>query len=123
MFRDNNTKSYLACPLATSHHSNLVVYTDQLANGGGVPGSSFSVSIFFIYVDPWHALIVRRLVPSHQPQQARAVYSQVASPSPLASRPSDVTLALSSLQACQFQIVAEEKSRWCATLGKAMSKL
>jgi hypothetical protein len=67
VFRDNNTKSYLACPLATSHHANLVVYGDQLANGGGVPGSSFS--------------------------------------------------------ACQFQIVAEEKSRWCTTLDKAMSKL
>jgi len=57
VFKENNPKSYLTCPLTSSHHANLVV-PDGKGNGGGVPGASF--------------------------------------------------------QSCQFQIVAEEKSKWCA---------
>jgi hypothetical protein len=66
VFKENNTKSYLTCPLTSSHHANLVV-PDGKGNGGGVPGASF--------------------------------------------------------QSCQFQIVAEEKSKWCAKVNKSVHKL
>ena len=60
VFKENNTKSYLTCPLTSTHHANLVV-PDGKGNGGGVPGASF--------------------------------------------------------QTCQFQIVAEEKSKWSAKVA------